>query len=342
VVGLISAPFRRQRILAISTGLLATVFWALVEWRFSLTAPYFRDILTAIAASGATRRGLIVVGVGANVLEFLLVFAAFGILILRKAVRWLDVLFFGFICAAGLAIINQNAQSQHIVILLVVILWSYSIVLRKSDVSNAPASASSKGDVRVVALLLLLFIVPRVIYPLHGIFTITNGLASSPQQRQVTNLPGVYIGDVKSYLDTVHVDADPITLFNETRARSIRNLSQGEYAETIDAGVRILEANNIRSGKIFIVDQANPFNFLTGGEPPRGDYSWIDAGRNFDGTVHLPAPILFHDVEHIMMPVFPMNYWTSKGIRAIYGKYVAENYALLAHDRFWTLYHRMQ
>ena len=148
-----------------------------------------------------------------------------------------------------------------------------------------------------------------------------------------------------SYLNKVHAhaEADPILLFNEERVRpTCKPLSQGDYVQAINDGVRLLDAQEVRSGKIVNFDLANPFNFLTGGPPPEGDYSWFHEGRNISKTVHVAAPILFRDVNYIMVPTCPKLYYITRLLWEIYGEYVTREYVVLATSKCWTLYGRRE
>jgi hypothetical protein len=172
-------------------------------------------------------------------------------------------------------------------------------------------------------------------------FTLTQGLAKGEQLGRVAGLEGFYIDETVSVLDNVHAGADPITVFNEARAtRRKQELSQAEYIETVNAGVRLLEAQNIRSGKIVTFDLANPFNFLTRGQPSRGDYSWFHYQRSISKTSYEPAPSLFKDVRFIMLPAIPITYETRQVLWELYGEYVESEYVPRARNKYWTLYER--
>ena len=328
---------RRQLHLAINTVVISLVFWVLIEWQFGLTRPYIEDLRAAIIASGAMRQGLFS-SVADNVGEFLLVITALSIMVLKKAVRWSDFLFVAFVGSAGLVILNQNAQSQNIVVILAVLLWAYAVTLRTNEAGESRLPVFDAGDVRLMAILLILFIAPTSISGIRGIYSLTMGVATGAYQNQVTTLHGVYVGEKKSYLEEVHAEADPVLLFNKLRADLQQWLSQGEYVQTINEGLRLFEAQNVQSGKIVTFDQANPFNFLTGGPPPKNDYSWFHAGRNISKNAHESAQDLFEDVSYIMMPTFPMSYNTTRLLWEIYGEYVEREYVVLAKSMYWTLY----
>ena len=120
--------------------------------------------------------------------------------------------------------------------------------------------------------------------------------------------------------------------------RPHQQLSQDEYTNTINEGLKLLEVYKVHSGKIITFDLANPFNFLTGGQPSEGDYSWFHAGRNISRKAYIPPKYLFQDVNYIMIPVFPMQYDTKKILLELYGKYIDENYLILGENRYWRLY----
>jgi hypothetical protein len=330
----------RQKQLAISAGVITLVIWALIEWEFRITLPYVGDVQSAMAASGAVRSGLLY-SVEFNAGEYLLVLAALSILILNKAVRWQDFLFVGLVSAAGLLILNQNAQSKNIVVILAVLLWSYAAAVKGNGSNDSHARSIYTGNARVMSILLLLFMAPCLISRIHGLYSFTRGVATNGQQNQIATLPGVYIGEGSSYLDEIHVNANPILLFNELRLRRpLQPLSQGEYVQTINEGLRLLASHNVQSGKILTFDLANPFNFLSGGPPSKGDYSWFHAGRNISRNAHISASDLFEDVNYIMLPTFPMNYETTRLLLEIYGEHLERAYALIGKTKCWTLYGR--
>ncbi len=340
----LASASHRQRLLAISAGVTSVVLWALIEWRFSVTGPYVEDLRAAIAVSGAVRRGLLA-GVVENSIEYLLVITALSILMLKRAVRWPDFLFVAFVGAAGLVILNQNGQSQNIVVILAVLLWGYAVTLRRMEGGESRLPKIDGRDVQFMGVLLVLFIAPQLIFGIRGVFSLSMGVATGGQQSQVATLQGVYIGEGVhigeggiSYLDKVHAEADPILFFNEVRHR--QSQWQGEYVQTINEGVRLLDAQGVRLGKIVTFDLANPFNFLTDGPPPEGDYSWFHKGRNISKTVHVAAPTLFRDVNYIMVPTFPMLYYTTRLLWEIYGEHVTREYVVLATSKCWTLYGR--
>ena len=186
----------RQRLLAISACVMSVVLWALIEWRLSVTGPYIEDLRSAIAVSGAVQKGLLA-GVAANSIEYLLVIAAFSILMLKKAVRWPDFLFVAFVGASGLAILNQNSHKPHVVVILAVLLWAYAVTLKRMQVGESESRLPmiDAGDVRIMVVLLVLFIAPQLISGMRGIFSLSMGVATGGQQSQVATLQGVYIGE---------------------------------------------------------------------------------------------------------------------------------------------------
>ena len=330
----------QQRRLATSAGVISVVLWALIEWRFSVTGPYIADLRAIMAVSGAVQ-GTLLGEVPYNLVECLLVITALSILMLKRAVRWPDFLFVTFVGTAGLAIMDQNSQYRNIVVILAVLLWAYEVTLRRKATNRL--RMIDAGDARLMAVLLVLFIAPPLFFGIRGIFSFSKGVATGEHRSQVATLQGVYIGETASYLDQVHAEAECIFLFNEVRAGcTLHPLSQGEYVQTINEGVRLLDAQGVGSGKIVNFDLANPFNFLTGGSPPEGDYSWFHAGRNISKTAYLAAPTLFRDVSYVMVPTFPMNYETTRLLWAIYGKYMAREYVVLAKSKLWTLYVRSE
>lgn len=336
----LASASRRQRYLAIIAGGIALVIWAVVEWQYSITLRYFQDIWMAIESSGAVRPRLFD-NVADNIMEVMLVLISVGVLIARKAVRWSDLLFVTFVFVAGFALLNQNKQSANIVVFLSILLWTYSVASRSRERSELPPSTMGNGDVRIMWILLVLFIVPPLLSGMRGMTSLTIGLATSGERAEVAMLPGLYIGQKFSSLSKVHSGADPVSLFKDLRRRRASHpLSQGEYIETVSSGVRLLEAHEANSGKIMTLDMANPFNFLIGVPPPEGDYSWFHVGRVISKKSHVAAATLLRDVDHVMIPLFPILPGTSRALWELYGAYIETEYQLLAKEKWWTLYER--
>jgi len=321
---------------------IALIIWALIEWRFTITKQYISDLQSAVVASGAIRSGVLSL-LKHNSTQFILALTATYLLYSSRVVRWPDILFVTFVCTAGLLILNQNAQEENIVVILAVLLWSYSKVAKKANGNEAHLGTIAALDVRIMGIFLALFMAPPLINNLVGIRKLTLGLSKGEQLSQVSSLPGVYIDEKLSYLDNVRADADPVLLFNELRSTiPLQPLSQSEYVETINEGLKLLHASKVSTGKIVTFDLANPFNFLTGGSPSEGDYSWFHARRDISSDSHLPALELFRDVKYIMMPTFPMAYFTKKTLLEIYAKDIDREFVIVAKSKSWTLYSKRQ
>jgi hypothetical protein len=334
-----------DRRLAAGAILISLVFWGLAEWQFSVTRPYLEDLRMAMAASGAIRNGL-AASLLVNLTELLSVIAVLYVLASKRELRWHGLLYVIFVTAAGLVILNQNFQPRSVVIILAVLLWSYSLASRNKSWKEEPETAlSTTGDKRLIGVLLIVFLAPHILSDMRGIVTrsvrLYTGQHKGKPLMQVAGLERVYISETFSDLDKVHEGADPFTVFNEARAAlKKQELSQGEYLETINSGVHLLESQNIRSGKIITFDLANPFNFLTRGVPSRGDYSWFHADRSISTNSYKPPEDLFQDVNFIMVPTIPMTYTTTRLLWQLYGEYIERQYVLLARNKYWTLYKR--
>jgi hypothetical protein len=334
-----------DRRLAAGAIFLSFILWGLLELQLSLTRPYVEDLRMAMAASGAVRGGLPRT-VLVNLTDFLSVIAVLYVLASKRELRWHAFLYVIFVTAAGLVILNQNYQPRSIVIILTVLLWGYSLASRNRNSKEEPPPAlSTGGDRRLIAFLLILFLAPHIASDITGIISRSVRLAAGEhkgeQLVQVAGLERVYFGEPFSDLDKVREGADPFTVFNEARAApGKQELSQGEYVETINSGIHLLESHDIRSGKITTLDLANPFNFLTHGAPSRGDYSWFHADRSISRNSHEPAENLFQDVNFIMVPTIPITYTTTRLLWELYGEYIERQYVLLARNKYWTLYKR--
>lgn len=350
VIGLMFLPVLafgtvRQRQLAISAGVITVLMLALVEWAFHITGPYIQDLRLAIGANGAVRfRYFRIFSNNAiNATQFLLVLGSLIFLFRSTVLRWADLLFVLFVCAAGLVILDQNTQREDVIVLLAALLWSHAVASATSPSGATPERLARNRGAEITGILLVIFMVPQLMWGLRGISNITSGILPNDLQHRIAGLPGVRIADTRSFLNEVHAGADPTTLFNRLRMRGIGfQLSEPDYALTINEGLKLLKDKKAKPGKTITFDLANPFNFLTGGPPARGDYSWFHSRRIISPRSYIPAKDLFRDVDYIMVPTFPMFFSTTHLLLKLYGDYVNRNYLKLGESKSWVLYGRRE
>lgn len=313
-----------------------------IEIFFGLTQPYFQDILMTIQSSGAIRKGLFKTLYVNNLLYLLgglttlLVFWVYNL-------RFSEWVYVGLVSGMGLAIINQNAQHYGIPCLLAIMMWAHEKSWRKSaNPSEEVQWRTNFVPVKVIILILIgIFVSQSIINRVHG-FSAYRVKKSQIEYSNIAALKGIRIGEKESLLMNVIREEDPYDLFFKLRELHHKQLlTQGEYIETVIDGVTLL-ANLDKNGKSLIVmDLANPFSFVMSMKPPKGDYSFIHAGRNISKQSHIVPEKLFRTVDYIMWPKFPMQKLTPELSKDIYGEYISAKYAITAQTKYWHLYSKV-
>lgn len=327
---LLALKSRQQMYIAIYSGTIAFIILLIMEWNFEIVRPYFQDLNSSITASGAVRSNLMRYVLD-NSMQYLCVVIVFFCAISSQTMKKIDFIFIAFVSLAGLAIINQNAQKENIVILFAILFWGYALSVKIQNNEKA----------HIMLVLLLLFLIPNIIFGLRGIYNFTLGVGRAALSVKIDNLSGVYIDETFSLLYKTFDETDSIDLFNQIRSKKTKQpLSQGEYIETVSHGVNLINSKRITKGKILTFDLANPFNFLTQTASPTGDYSWFHAGRNISKNSYLPANKLFQDVNYVMIPTFPMAAPTKQMLLNLYGNYLKNNYKKFSENKYWSLYVR--
>ena len=72
--------------------------------------------------------------------------------------------------------------------------------------------------------------------------------------------------------------------------------------------------------RIFVFDLANPFPFIVGTPPIRGDLYCYDLDRQYSKDVHIPTEKLFSTVTLALVPRFPLEYKDRDALWEIYGE----------------------
>jgi hypothetical protein len=108
----------------------------------------------------------------------------------------------------------------------------------------------------------------------------------------------------------------------------------------VQDAVRLLERDRRLSGKIFVLDMANPFAALLGRDAPIGVDSWNHAARTFSETAHRPPQRMFADTDVVLVPKIAVEYETFDLLRRVYGPHLQANFDLVARTGCWDAYRK--
>jgi hypothetical protein len=294
-------------------ALVVTVAVALVVeafWRS--TADHVADLMLAGKVSGAKGSipdlGYAFLG---NLADYVLFSLIAGLALWRtRNVR--DLLFYGFCTVSGFLLVRQNFQGWGIITLHAGAAVAVETLLRSPGV---PFRARRGGAAPVLLLILLL---PTIVHcamalGLHAALASTR----SGQEFGLPKFAGVRLVDLLSPGDYV---------------------PSAHYLVTLQDGARALAEIDPNPGQVFVLDFINPFSAGLGLEPARGDSSWLHWERNFDATHFVPPEKLFAGVRIVMEPKWPVEEYTTNGLRQVYGAYLAENFDLVRETEHWKLY----
>jgi hypothetical protein len=114
----------------------------------------------------------------------------------------------------------------------------------------------------------------------------------------------------------------------------------GEYLHTLGKGVEALSGMISGDDRIFVFDPVNPFPFIVGTPPIRGDLFFYDFGRHYSRSVHIPTEKLFSTVTLALVPKFPFGYRDRDALWELYGDYVRQHFVIGADTPYWTVWRR--
>lgn len=278
----------------------------MIELAWGGTANYIADLRLAGKVSGELPSFRVLVGEVQRNLPEVTVYSIFAALLLstRPCIR--NVLF--LICCAltGILLIEQNFQIVGI------------LTLGAGAAVAAEASLRTTSVLRPgVPFLLLALLVPPILH-----FAIALGLHSG-------------LGLARQGVE--------FSLPNYSGIRLVRLWSDGQYQnfgrydDSLRDGAAAL-AQLDDPERVLVLDFVGPFTAGMGLVPPQGDSTWYHWGRTIDADHHLPPDDFFADARIVMDPKFPIEPWTTNGLREIYGAALAERYLLASETKFWRLY----
>lgn len=340
---------RRLALLALAGAagalLLGEVFWG-------ATGQYLADASAAAAVSGTVRGGLyqLALTVGQNLHQEAVFAAAFLLGVMRRT-RAIYLLASAIMAAAGLLLLNQNAQFLEIPLLL-------PAALIATVGPTTGRSGEESGSFRLATLLLVGALAlpgiagdalalryfrhelhhtpasPTSVAELDGVVTHEGTLAPT-DSRPTLHIPPNALPDA---IRTGVADTQTMLLLRQIPNR--QPLSQSEYLTTLQDGATALRTDPRLTGSVYTFDLQNPFNAMLGRRPPRGDSSWNHFGRTFDQHRFLPPQQSLHDVNVIMDPKDPMEVYSARFQKSNYADYLSRNFNLAKETTYWRIYLR--
>jgi hypothetical protein len=234
----------------------------------------------------------------------------------------------GFILAAGGGLLSQNAQTHTLPVAVVIAFLFYDMLRQRRLLGLGGGN---------VALLLAL-----LTFPLLSIATSAASIAGyhSKADRPAlhivgrSNLQGLAVptekGDLLEAFSSGHGD---YRLLNRARAIPVRyELSPAEYVATLQEVAPLLADAPTRCKGIVVLDQVNPFPFMLGLPPPRGNNLWSGPGAPVQ-----PAEKVFADADCVLIPKFSTySPWTDSA-SAAYGPYLGRHFPARSESRSWIL-----
>ncbi|MDP8913057.1 MAG: hypothetical protein M3N39_05725 [Pseudomonadota bacterium] len=343
VAAVITLPllyFVETRRIALIGGLLAIGCINLIHLAWGGTFGYLQDISVAAQSSGAIRGSIgvlvqLALNDAATLFPFLLILGlcaaggiSFRILLLCLA-----------IAGAGLLLSNQNYQGLGIPTLVpaaILAVTSLEAKLKRSD----------GGSLRLAATLLLatLVVPPAFSATRSALVHMAQPDGSSSKAARVAEINGLQAKDVLS--DGVDAEGiDKARQFYRVGTGDLnvvqilrKRLWQTEYLSTLKDAEALLQSDPALSGKIFVLDFANPLNALLGRRAPQGVDSWYHRGRTFEEGIFRSPEQTFADVDVIMVPKAPVDPTAYFLLKQIYGDYIAQHYRVAAASDYWLAY----
>jgi hypothetical protein len=145
-----------------------------------------------------------------------------------------------------------------------------------------------------------------------------------------------------SYVAQNAIKQEPIPTTHRISSDKVGDTDWPEsYANYINSALSLLRATNSAKAKIFAVDYVNPYPFLLGALPPRGNplYWWCTGSYTFTAANHLPAEKIFEDVDVVLLPkaTNEYDYAATPEMKRIYGQYLGAHFKRKADNDIWDL-----
>ena len=298
---------------------------------------YINDVLFAAKVSGGRAESLLGL-IRKNMQDILFAAAPLGVLAAIGRFTWRDGLAGAFIVGMCLFIINQNGQLENMSGLIVLAAYG-AVRVMQEDGSHRIARIAASG---AFAMLALASILDRGMVLIDQSYAILReqGRPAAPWAREKA-LRNVYIPERESLFNrTINKSETPeerlhnLWLFGQLGRK--QELRQGEYMETLMAGVDDLRTVMKPGETVTTLDMTNPFPFLMNVRPPQGGWLTLHKNRTISEEMH-PAPeVMFNDTDHVMIAKMSMVQSTADLLRDIYGEWLDANYGERVDTLYWT------
>lgn len=349
LLGLLVLPHSRR---AAAYAIAATaVGVGLIHLAWGGTFAYLADVRSAGEVSGALRGGLyrMVIAASSNLWQE----GAFAAAIVYAAIRRVRIIYIAaslIMAASGLLLLNQNAQTMEIPVLLPAALVALLAPGREPDARPAYGAAAMLMAAALAA--------PGLVNGGLGLRYIRHELAHFPRNAtDGANVDGLVafeapfqtgddtsprlINDPQALPNAFRTGWAPTATFNILRhVRTRQPLGQSEYLWTIEDGAQALRTHPELSGPVFTFDLANPFNALLKRPPPKGDASWNHYGRTFNEHIFLPPEVALRTVKVVMDPKDPVEIYSGIYLRQNYQRYLDRHFRPVLETTYWRIYRR--
>ena len=324
------------RTLAIGGAMTAAGIVAIGLMTGNLLA-YINDILLAGKVSGARTESILGL-IRRNMLEMLFAAAPLGILAALGRFNWRDGLVAGFILLASMFVINQNGQLENLTALIVLAAYGAVRVMGETDVQKV-ARVAAAGAFGMLAASQVL---DRGMVLIDHAYAILREEAREPAQwASVPAFQGVYVPERESMFsravsksETPEARIHNIWLSGQYGRR--QELRQGEYMETLLAGMEDLAPVVKRGETVTTLDMTNPFPFLMNLRAPKGGWLTLHMNRTISEAVHPEPAAMFADADHVMIAKMSMVQSTADLMMDLYGPWLDENYGTRVETLYWT------
>jgi hypothetical protein len=297
---------RRQWPWALGALILTVVAGLLIELAWGGSTSHIADLRLASAVSGDFPTFRVLVTEVQRNLPEIAIFGIFAGLLLSQKRSIRDILFLSACALTGILLIEQNFQITGILTL-----GAGAAVATEASLRAAPVARPS------IPLVLLAFLAPAILQ-----FTIALGLHSAlglARQGTAFSLPN-------------YSDIRLVRLWTDGAYPVFRR-----YDDSLrDGAVALARLGD--PGRVLVLDFVGPFTAGMGLHPPQGDSTWHHWGRTVDADHHLPPDEFFADARIVMDPKSPIEPWTTRGLREVYGAALDERYVLAVETGFWRIY----
>ncbi len=343
LMAILNGEWRRRAILG---ALLFVAIIGVVELALGINYYYFSDLAhhslvrtslgfmgTKIIASVVKNSYYVIAGLSAVILCYF-----------YSDRKYQDVLFGLFVISSSVVLFIFNGQETDIPTVIAF------IAIACERIARYPSVRTNSGPrVAVFAVFSLFLIMISQIFLYSAVaFGLNYTRASAENPKDIpgeTNIGSYFVVEdwphgafgarMKQAIERFGEDG-----FDEIRKYVVarQSIFQQEYFRTIEQGVVLLDAYDLKGERILTFDFANPFPLIVGSEPPTGDRVGLYFGRTFNEDVYIPADSMFRDAGVVMVPKVAIEPHTRDALMDIYGDYLRDHYRLIHDDRYWSVW----